>query len=75
MELHQDYDYYQSWTDNEQTVEEMLVIKNKGNKDDCHNTAKIAKLLFIFLFLFFPFNQVIGKCTSRNDIEEIYRTL
>ena len=34
IELHWDYDYYQSWTDNEQMVEEIIAIRNKKNKND-----------------------------------------
>jgi len=32
MELYWDYDYYQSWTDNEWMVEKMLAIQSKENK-------------------------------------------
>ena len=34
MELYWDYDYYQSWTDNEWMVEKMLAIQSKENKGD-----------------------------------------
>ena len=34
MELHWDYDYYQPWTDNKWIVEEIMVIRDKGDKDD-----------------------------------------
>ena len=34
MELHWDYDYYQSWTDNEWMVEEMMGIRDEKDKDD-----------------------------------------
>jgi len=32
MELHWDYDYYQSWTDNEWMVEEMIVMRQPKRK-------------------------------------------
>jgi len=34
MELHWDYDYYQLWTDNKWIVEEIIVIRDEGDKDD-----------------------------------------
>ena len=34
MELHWDYDYYQPWTDNKWIVEEIMVIRDKGDQDD-----------------------------------------
>jgi len=34
MELHWDYDYYQSWTNNEWMVEEMMGIRDEKDKDD-----------------------------------------
>ena len=34
MELHWDYDYYQSQTNNEQMVKEMIAIRNEEDKDD-----------------------------------------
>ena len=37
MELYWNYDYYQPWTDNKQIVEEMIVIKDKEDKDDVIN--------------------------------------
>ena len=41
MELHWNYDYYQSWTDNEQMVEEMMVIRDKKNKDDTMDNISV----------------------------------
>jgi len=37
MELHWDYDYYQSWTDNEWIVKEIMVIKDKEDKGNVMN--------------------------------------
>ena len=34
MESHWDYDYYQPWTDNKWMVEEIMVIRDKGDKDN-----------------------------------------
>ena len=34
MELHWNYNYYQPWTNNEQMVEEMMAIRDKGDKDN-----------------------------------------
>ena len=34
MELYWDYNYYQPWTDNKQMIEEIIVIRDKGDKDD-----------------------------------------
>ena len=37
MKLHWDYNYYQPQTDNKQIVKEILVIKNKGDKNNTMN--------------------------------------
>jgi len=34
MELHWDYDYYQPWTNNKWMVEEMIAIREEGDKDN-----------------------------------------
>ena len=37
MELHWNYYYYQLWTDNKQMVEEIMVVKDKKDKDGVMN--------------------------------------
>ena len=39
MELYWDYDYYQPWTNNKWMVEEIMVIKDKEDKDDAMNNV------------------------------------
>ena len=39
MELYQDYNYCQPQTDNKWMVEEMIVIKDKEDKDDAMNNV------------------------------------
>ena len=41
MELHWNYYYYQPWTDNKQMVEEIIVIKDKKDKDDVINDVLV----------------------------------
>ena len=37
MELYQDYNYYQPQTDNEWMVEEIMTIRDEGDKDNAMN--------------------------------------
>ena len=41
MELHWDYDYYQPWTNNKWIVEEILVIRNKTDKENTMDDVSV----------------------------------
>ena len=41
MKLYWDYDYYQPWTNNKWMVEEMIVVKDEGDKDDIIDDVSI----------------------------------
>jgi len=42
MELHWDYDYYQPWTNNKWIVEEILVIRNKTDKENTMDDVSVS---------------------------------
>ena len=42
MELHWDYDYYQPWTSNKWIVEEILVIRNKTDKENTMDDVSVS---------------------------------